>query len=76
MPTYYIRDLNMNMAETVELHRPSDREVSQNTWLPDAALEVYTEEYGRTGLRRTQRISHGIKWNRKSSSSSYTRVKR
>ena len=44
MPTYYIMDLNMNMAETVELHRPSDREVSQNTWLPDAALEVYTEE--------------------------------
>ena len=51
MPTYYIMDLNMNMAETVELHRPSDREVSQNTWLPDAALEVYTEEYGRTGFQ-------------------------
>ena len=51
MPTYYIMDLNMNMAETVELHRPSNREVSQNTWLPDAALEVYTEEYGRTGFQ-------------------------
>jgi len=51
MPTYYIMDLNMNMAETVELHRPSDREVSQNTWLPDTALEVYTEEYGRTGFQ-------------------------
>jgi len=51
MPTYYIMDLNMNMAETVELHMPSDREVSRNTWLPDAALEVYTEEYGRTGFQ-------------------------
>ena len=51
MPTYYIMDLNMNMAETVEPHMPSDREVSRNTWLPDAALEVYTEEYGRTGFQ-------------------------
>ena len=51
MPTYYIMDLNMNMAETVELHRPSDSEVSQNTWLPDTALGVYTEEYGRTGFQ-------------------------
>ena len=51
MPTYYIMDLNMNMAETVALHMPSDREVSRNTWLPESALAVYTEEYGRTGFQ-------------------------
>ena len=51
MPTYYIMDLNMNMAETVDLHMPSNREVSRNTWLPETALAVYTEEYGRTGFQ-------------------------
>jgi pimeloyl-ACP methyl ester carboxylesterase len=51
MPTYYIMDLNMNMAETVALHMPSDSEVSRNTWLPESALSVYTEEYGRTGFQ-------------------------
>ena len=51
MPTYYIMDLNMNMAETVDLHMPANREVSRNTWLTEAALAVYTEEYGRTGFQ-------------------------
>ena len=51
MPTYYIMDLNMNMAETVDLHMPSNREVSRMTWLPETALAVYTEEYGRTGFQ-------------------------
>jgi pimeloyl-ACP methyl ester carboxylesterase len=39
------------MAQTVDLHMPSNREVSRNTWLPEAALAVYTEEYGRTGFQ-------------------------
>ena len=51
MPTYYIMDMNMNMAETVAQHMPSPREVSTNTWLPQEALAVYSEEYGRTGFQ-------------------------
>ena len=51
MPTYYIMDLNMNMAETVARHMPSPTQVSRNTWLPEEALAIYTEEYGRTGFQ-------------------------
>ena len=51
MPTYYIMDLNMGMAETVDLQMPSDEEVAANTWLTEKELAVYTEEYGRTGFQ-------------------------
>ncbi|NKB33837.1 MAG: alpha/beta fold hydrolase [Pseudomonadales bacterium] len=51
MPTYYIMDLNMSMAETVNLHMPSSAEVANNNWLTEKALAVYTEEYGRTGFQ-------------------------
>ena len=51
MPTYYIMDLNLSMAETVAVHMPSEREVRSNSWLPENALAVYAEEYGRTGFQ-------------------------
>ncbi|MEQ8952896.1 MAG: alpha/beta hydrolase, partial [Gammaproteobacteria bacterium] len=51
MPTYYIMDLHMGMAETVALHMPSAAEVAANDWLTEADLVVYTEEYGRTGFQ-------------------------
>ena len=51
MPTYYIMDLNLSMAETVAANMPSEREVRSNSWLPESALAVYAEEYGRTGFQ-------------------------
>ena len=51
MPTYYIMDLADGMAETVATHMPSAAEIAANTWLPDAELRVYAEEYGRTGFQ-------------------------
>jgi pimeloyl-ACP methyl ester carboxylesterase len=51
MPTYYIMDLNMSMAETVAEHMPSAVEISRNSWLSEDALRVYTTEYGRTGFQ-------------------------
>ena len=51
MPTYYIMDLNMNMAETVAEHMPNAAEISKNNWLSEDALGVYTTEYGRTGFQ-------------------------
>ena len=51
MPTYYIMDLADGMAETVARHMPSAGHAAANTWLPDDALRVYTEEYGRTGFQ-------------------------
>ena len=50
MPTYYIMDLADGMAETVTKHMPSATVSGANSWLPDDALRVYAEEYGRTGF--------------------------
>ncbi len=51
MPNYYIMQLNQGMAETVADVMPSDSHIAANTWLPDSALRVYTEEYGRTSFQ-------------------------
>ncbi|MCU1688607.1 MAG: alpha/beta hydrolase [Jatrophihabitantaceae bacterium] len=59
MPTYYIMDLAAGMAETVAAHMPTPAEVAAATWLPDAELAVYAEEYGRTTFRG------GLEWYRR-----------
>ena len=51
MPTYYIMDLDDGMAETVAKNRPDAAQIAGNTWLPEGALRVYAEEYGRTGFQ-------------------------
>jgi pimeloyl-ACP methyl ester carboxylesterase len=44
-------DLDKGMAETVAAEMPSAAEIAQNKWLPEDALRVYAEEYGRTGFQ-------------------------
>jgi pimeloyl-ACP methyl ester carboxylesterase len=51
MPNYYIMQLNQGMAETVADVMPSAGHIAANSWLPDAALRVYAEEYGRTSFQ-------------------------
>jgi len=51
MPTYYIMDLADGMAETVAKNMPDAAQIAANTWLPDDELQVYVEEYGRTGFQ-------------------------
>jgi pimeloyl-ACP methyl ester carboxylesterase len=51
MPRYYIMDLDKGMAETVAAEMPSAAEIAANKWLPDSALRVYAEEYGRTSFQ-------------------------
>lgn len=51
MPNYYIMQLNQGMAETVAEVMPPAAHIAANTWLPDSALRVYAEEYGRTGFQ-------------------------
>ncbi len=58
MPTYYIMDLNENMAQTVAKEMPPAGEIAANTWLPDRELAVYAEEYGRNGYQG------GLQWYR------------
>ncbi|PPQ25765.1 alpha/beta fold hydrolase [Rhodopila globiformis] len=64
MPTYYIMDLEQDMAQTVAAEMPPAEAAC--TWLPDHELRVYSDEYNRTGFQgglqwyrcRTQGIGH------------------
>jgi pimeloyl-ACP methyl ester carboxylesterase len=58
MPTYYIMDLDKNMAETVMPEMPSAAEIAACRWLPDNGLRVYSTEYERTGFQG------GLQWYR------------
>ena len=51
MPTYYIMELNKNMAETVASEMPSSVEVAACKWLTDEELRVYSTEYLRVGFQ-------------------------
>ena len=67
MPTYYIMDLNENMAETVAHVMPTAAEIAANQWLPDADLAVYTAEYTRNGYQG------GLQWYRMLTGEKYSR---
>ena len=54
MPTYYIMDLDDNMAQTVAPHMPG----AACAWLTDDELRVYSGEYARTGFQG------GLQWYR------------
>ena len=58
MPTYYIMDLEEDMAQTVAHEMPGPAEISANKWLPDNELAVYAGEYGRNGFQG------GLQWYR------------
>lgn len=58
LPTYYIMDLDQGMAETVAEEMPSDEEIANCTWLPEAELQVYSSTFERTGFQG------GLNWYR------------
>ncbi|MBI1397202.1 MAG: alpha/beta fold hydrolase [Betaproteobacteria bacterium] len=58
MPTYYIMDLDANMAESVAPEMPSAAHIAVCEWLPEHELRVYSEEYGRNGFQG------GLQWYR------------
>ena len=51
LPRYYVMDLDKGMAEQVAAEMPSAAEIAANRWLTEAELDVYTEEFGRTGFQ-------------------------
>jgi pimeloyl-ACP methyl ester carboxylesterase len=59
MPTYYIMDLDKNMAETVAAEMPSPAQIAGCRWLPENELAVYSAEYERTGFQG------GLQWYRR-----------
>ena len=58
LPTYYIMDLDKDMAETVAEEMPTIEEIAACTWLPDSELEIYSSTFARTGLQG------GLNWYR------------
>jgi len=58
MPTYYIMDLDQDMARTVAREMPSAAAIAACKWLPDDELRVYSGEYGRIGFQG------GLQWYR------------
>ena len=65
LPTYYVMDLEQNMAETVASEMPSPAEIAACRWLPDAELDVYSSEYRRNGFQG------GLQWYRCMTSPKY-----
>jgi pimeloyl-ACP methyl ester carboxylesterase len=58
LPTYYIMDLDRNMAETVAPEMPSAAAIAACRWLPDEELRVYSDAFARTGFQG------GLNWYR------------
>jgi len=51
LPTYYIMDLDRDMARTVAPEVPSADAIAACRWLPEDELRVYSDEYARTGFQ-------------------------
>jgi pimeloyl-ACP methyl ester carboxylesterase len=51
LPNYYLMPLHDSMPQVIASDMPSPSAVADNTWLPDAELDVYTSEYARTGFQ-------------------------
>ena len=58
MPTYYIMDLDKDMAETSATFMPTPEEIASCHWLPEDELAFFAQEYGRTGFQG------GLNWYR------------
>jgi pimeloyl-ACP methyl ester carboxylesterase len=58
MPTYYIMDLDQDMAATVAPEMPSTGEIAACRWLTERELGVYSGEFRRTGFQG------GLQWYR------------
>jgi pimeloyl-ACP methyl ester carboxylesterase len=58
MPTYYIMEAGLGMAETVAAAMLGEAEVAACQWLTEAELKVYSDEYTRTGFQG------GLQWYR------------
>lgn len=50
-PTYYVLDLHKTLAQSVATDMPSREEIAACRWLTEADLDVYSQEYRRTGFQ-------------------------
>jgi pimeloyl-ACP methyl ester carboxylesterase len=57
-PSYYVLDLDKTMPELVAPNMPSQSEITSCKWLSETELDVYTQEFKRTGFQG------GLNWYR------------
>jgi len=67
LPTYYVMDLERDMAETVAPEMPDAAHIAACRWLPDRELAVYSGEYGRIGFQG------GLQWYRCTTADKYVK---
>jgi hypothetical protein len=48
---YYIMDLDKGIATTMAEHKPSPAQVAACKWMTNADLQVYSQEFQRTGFQ-------------------------
>jgi pimeloyl-ACP methyl ester carboxylesterase len=58
LPTYYVMDLDRDMAATAAAEMPSPEAVAACRWLPETELRVYSGQYAQTGFQG------GLQWYR------------
>jgi pimeloyl-ACP methyl ester carboxylesterase len=51
LPTYYVMDRGQTMPATVAPNMPSAAQIAACQWLTDAQLQVYADEFARTGFQ-------------------------
>ena len=51
MPSYYIMDLDKGVAATVSEYQPSSAYVAACKWMTEADLDVYSQQFQRTGFQ-------------------------
>jgi pimeloyl-ACP methyl ester carboxylesterase len=51
LPTYYIMDLELGMAETVGTEMPSASQIDRCRWLTDEELQAYSTEFSRNSFQ-------------------------
>ena len=62
MPEYYIMQLNHTMPEAIDSNMKGEDASATKRWLPDADLDVYVQEWSRTGFQG------GLNWYRNTTS--------
>ena len=58
LPTYYVMNIEADMAATVAPFMPPRDAIARCHWLPEAELAIYAEEFARTGFQG------GLNWYR------------
>ena len=51
LPEFYVMDLGKSIADTMDAHMPSPREVAACRWMTEADIDVYSGEFERTGFQ-------------------------